>query len=431
MKNIVCINRFIPVMIFSIILCFAFITDAHAEQSNPFDSWSGRISIQTTGADNKRFGEQFEISQSLLLRLIRNLEINDETDLEIHLLNGLKLSTMDNPFSDMLFSFAPENLRYRCFDMTWEILDESATSMFFSVDRLNARFTLPDADITIGRQAITFGKAWFFNPLDNYLPFDSGTVDRDYKAGVDALRVDIPLGNFSGINIIAVVGARNDFPEMRYPDKGNFTCDYYGSSVLARMFTTINGWDYSVQGGKIYGGYQLGGGIVGDIGDYQIRGEGAYLFASDSKPMFSFDGDLYEDHLQFAVGIGRYYPSGLNLDMEYFHNGAAIPNDLHASLTRLIKGANKHLSRDLIGANATYEFHPLINGQLAVMYSIDDSSFSLQPNLTYSVSNETDFRIGLSMNFGKKPSEESTMTIPQSEFGSYPNVIYAELMYYF
>ena len=351
--------------------------------------------------------------------------------MEIHLLNGVKLSTMDNPFSDMLFSFAPENLRYRCSDMTWEILDESATSMFFSVDRLNARFTLPDADITIGRQAITFGKAWFFNPLDNYLPFDANTVDRDYKAGVDALRVDIPLGNFSGINLIAVAGARNDFPEMQFPDKGNFSCDWYGSSVLARMFTTINGWDYAVQGGKIYGGYQLGGGIVGDIGDYQFRGEGAYLFASDSKPMFSFDGDLYEDHLEFAVGIGRYYPGGLNLDVEYFHNGAAIPNDLHASLTRLIKGANKHLSRDLIGANATYEFHPLINGQLACMYSIDDSSFSLQPNLTYSVSNETDFRIGVSMNFGKKPLVESAMTIPQSEFGSYPNVIYAELMYYF
>ena len=431
MKHIFFLNRFLPVMTFSIVLCFAFTSDAHAEQSKPFDSWSGRISIQTTGADNKRFGEQFEINQSLLLRLIRNLEINDEIDLEIHLLNGLKLSTMDNPISDLLYSFAPENLRYRCFDLTYEIMDESATSIFLSVDRLNARFTLPDVDITIGRQAITFGKAWFFNPLDNYLPFDAGTVDRVYKAGVDALRVDIPLGNFSGINFIAVAGQRNDFPEMQYSDKGNFACDYYGSSIIARYFTSINGWDYSVQGGKVYGGYQIGGGLIGEIGDYQIRSEGAYLFASDSKPMFSFDGDLYENHLDFAVGIGRYYSNGLNVDVEYFHNGAAIADDIFASLTRLLKGANSHLSRDLVGVNVTCAFHPLINGQMACIYSIDDSSFSLQPNLAYSVNDETDFRIGISMNFGKKPMEKSEITIPRSEFGSYPNIIYAELTHYF
>ena len=125
------------------------------------------------------------------------------------------------------------------------------------------------------------------------------------------------------------------------------------------------------------------------------------------------------------------YSNGLNVDVEYFHNGAAVHDNIYASLTRLLKGASKFLSRDLIGANVTYEFNPLINGQMACIFSIDDSSFSLQPNLTYSVNNETDFRIGMSMNFGKKPLKEFTMTIPQSEFGSYPNIIYTELMYYF
>lgn len=418
-------------MLLSAILTFAFISNAHAEQSKLFDSWSGRVSIQTTAADNERFGEKFELNQTLILRLIRKIEISESTDLEIHLLNGINLSTMDNIYSDLLFSFAPEGLKYRCVDLTWEILDEPTTSMFFSIDRLNARFTLPDADITIGRQPITFGKSWFFNPLDNYHPFDAGTVDRDYKSGVDALRIDIPLGNFSGINLIAVAGKRNDFPEMQYPDKGNFTCDYYGSSFIGRYFTSINGWDYSIQGGKIYGGYQLGGGFVGDIGKYQIRSEGAYLFASDSKPMFSFDGNLYEDHFDFTFGIGRYYPSGLNVDVEYFHNGSAIPDNLYASLTRLMKGANSHLSRDLIGANATYKLNPLLNGQMACIYSINDSSFSLQPNLTYSVNNDTDFRLGASINIGKKPLQEFIITTPQSEFGSYPNIIYAELMHYF
>ena len=35
-----------------------------------------------------------------------------------------------------------------------------------------------------------------------FLAFGSTQFDRDYKAGVDALRVDAPLGDFSGVTVV-------------------------------------------------------------------------------------------------------------------------------------------------------------------------------------------------------------------------------------
>ena len=61
-------------------------------------------------------------------------------------------------------------------------------------------------DLTAGRQAITFGKAYFWNPLDVFFPFDSSQIDREYKPGVDALRIDVPLGAFSGLNLVGAAG---------------------------------------------------------------------------------------------------------------------------------------------------------------------------------------------------------------------------------
>ncbi|MBU1023351.1 hypothetical protein KKB99_03590, partial [bacterium] len=249
-------------------LFFALSGNLYADEKKPFDSWSGRLSIQTIVSDSKRLGDSVEVMLTNLLRLTREEEINNTTEYEIHLLTGWTQSTMESTFSTQVFDFSPENFKYRTADLTWDANDNLAQTLFLSVDRLNARFKLSDADITIGRQAITFGKAWFWNPLDNYLPFSARTIDRDYKAGVDAIRVDIPLGNFSGINLIGVAGRKFNITDTDYEDGENFDCDWFGSSILMRYFTSVSGWDYSLQGGKVYGGYQLGGGFVGEIGEY-------------------------------------------------------------------------------------------------------------------------------------------------------------------
>ena len=92
-------------------------------------------------------------------------------------------------------------------DATTDWLQRSSQAASLWLDRPERpRCALPRADVTVGRQAITFGKAYFWNPLDEFLPFDARQIDRDYKAGVDAVRVDIPTSPFSGVNVVVAPG---------------------------------------------------------------------------------------------------------------------------------------------------------------------------------------------------------------------------------
>src|SRR5574337_371271 len=84
--------------------------------------------------------------------------------------------------------------------------------------------------------------------------------DRDYKAGVDALRIDVPFGSFSGVNLIGALGREITAAGTYVGGGETWHTSWFGSAVLARVFTHVHGWDLSAQAGKIYGGYQIGGG---------------------------------------------------------------------------------------------------------------------------------------------------------------------------
>ena len=83
--------------------------------------------------------------------------------------------------------------RYRAFGLRWGQADQSRFSAGLEVDRASLRVSLPNLDVTVGRQPINFSKALFFNPLDAFLPFDPRAFDRDYKPGVDAVRLQVAL----------------------------------------------------------------------------------------------------------------------------------------------------------------------------------------------------------------------------------------------
>ncbi len=300
------------------------------------------------------------------------------------------------------------------------------------VDRMNVRLSLPWADITLGRQAVTFGKAHFWNPLDVYLPFDPRQFDRDYKPGVDALRCDLPLGPFSGLTLLGVAGRELDLSGQAAAPGQGLQAGWYGSSILARAFTTLGGWDLALQGGKIYGGWQLGGGLVGELGPVQVRAEAAWFRAQDSPSLAPLPGDLYEDHLTAVLGLSRRFESSLILELEYLYNGAGESSRLEAGLARFQNGASLHVGQNLLGALASYELSPLVTGRLAAIASLTDGSVQIQPTLTLSASDNTDIILGASLNFGRRPEATPPVGLEiNSEFGTYPNFLFGEIKMYF
>jgi hypothetical protein len=348
---------------------------------------------------------------------------------ELHGVQSLEYSTMDGSGGLSLPGFASAPVtRYRALDASTNWAGAPLAARLW-LDRCNLKLTLPFADLIIGRQAVNFSQAYFWSPLDVFLPFDPRQFDRDYKAGVDALRVDIPLGDFAGINLVAAAG-RN----LLEPSDDALAATWYGSAVLARLFLNLGGFDWSLQGGKVYGGYQIGGGFTGEVGPLQLRGELAGFFAAAAPELASpWEGKEVFTSMSAVLGIGHRFENSLNLQGEYLYNGLADPDDLETAFYRQGQGLAYHASRHIVGVMASYEILPILTGSLAWIFSASDASCLFQPGLVYSVADEADLVAGAMIALGKRPHLPGA-TSPlglRSEFGTYPDIYYLQFKLYF
>jgi hypothetical protein len=88
----------------------------------------------------------------------------------------------------------------------WDISLErsyTTTSDVLSMERLYVDFTLPAADIRLGRQSVNWGSALFLNPSDIFQQVLLAEPWQE-RAGIDAARVNIPFGDSA--RLTALVG---------------------------------------------------------------------------------------------------------------------------------------------------------------------------------------------------------------------------------
>jgi hypothetical protein len=333
------------------------------------------------------------------------------------------------------FTLAQGDVRYRALaaTTTWHERTDHRATLF--LDRANVRLRLPGADVTAGRQAITFSKAYFWNPLDVFLAFDPRQFDRDYKPGVDAVRADVPLGAFAGVNVVGAAGRTLDAFGVA-TDDDTLAATWFGSAVMGRLFGTFRGWDLSLQGGKIYGGYQAGGGAVGEAGPLEVRVEAAHFVALASPPLLPGvlppEERLVEDGTTLVLGLGHRFPNTLTLEGEYFRNGLGDADHLEASLLRFGNGQTLDIGENLLGLVASYDVLPILVGYLGWIVSLDDGSFQFQPRLTWAAADEVEVLAGAIVSSGDRPAVGPPAGLRlRSEFGTFPDVYYAEVKLYF
>ena len=332
--------------------------------------------------------------------------------------------------------------QYRAFDLLTDNGSGKDGQVLAFVDRFVFRKSFGDVDVSIGRQAVTFGKAYFWNPLDVFRPFAAEQVNRDYKAGVDAVRLDWELDSFSGITVVSVLGQEVDPLGAPIGRDREANADTYGSALIGRYATYVDGWDIALQGGKVYGGLQIGAAAVGEISVVQVRLEGAYFDARrvPQGPALTVRDSvrqLFTDHFQAVFGAGYRWPNTLQIDGEYFYNGAGVPDDQLAGLFRVAVGASQQINRHLVGLRSSYEITPILIGNLTAIHGVSDDSGLVQGQLVWSLSDETDFLFTGSAGYGRQPLAgpltfpRSLTRIPQSEFGALRGALAVELRTYF
>jgi hypothetical protein len=98
-----------------------------------------------------------------------------------------------------------------------EALAISDASDVFALERLYVDSYQPGFDLRVGRQAVQWGSALFFNPTDPY-PQVLFTEPWRIRSGVNAARLSVPIGGLH--QVLALVGTDDLFKRLRLAARG-------------------------------------------------------------------------------------------------------------------------------------------------------------------------------------------------------------------
>ncbi len=293
--------------------------------------------------------------------------------------------------------------------LDWTVQKSGSLLWRHELDRLNVRLTFAAADIVIGRQAISWGVGRIWTPSDLFVAFSPVEIDREFKAGVDAISLKVPLGGFSQLEVVYAA----------------FAEDFSKHDAAVRIQRSVESFTLGLMGGKFFRDVVIGSFFDGEINGIGVRGE--FTFTHDTRPPWN-------ERRTFIRGVSSVdyrFANGLYGLLEYYFNGFGEENPENYprlfTSARVTRGEIFNFGRDYLGTTLQYEPHPLVTVSLAGLWNLLDQSSLIGPLLLVSLSNEADLRAGAYFSFG------TGLVGPhvQSEFGLYPQVYYLQLRRYF
>ena len=273
------------------------------------------------------------------------------------------------------------------------------TEVSGNVDRLNVRVHTAKADLTVGRQAITWGVNILWPALDLFSPLRPARLDRDYKPGVDAVRLTVPLAACSELQVVgAVLG---DEPSR-------------DRTAAALVRFNAGRADLAAMGGSFHGDTVLGGFATASAGGTVLRAELAWTRTGPGP-----DQARVPQFWRGGVGVERQLSPSVNLMVEVSFNGfgESDPADYPAVLSsdHLQRGEAVGLGRRYAGTSLAWRFHPLGTFTSLALLNVDDRSALWIPSATWSLADSADLQGGAEVPFGPKPVPGGILC---SEYGS-------------
>jgi hypothetical protein len=373
-----------------------------SEKTSSFDL-SGNVRGLYLGVHDQPFGSSHD-GGLMLLRLIAKGSLDEGVFFEFHLLERGEINPLER--DPLGFSTHGEGTRFRADRLSHLQTAHEDFAATVEIDRANIRLRLPKLDLVVGRQAITFGTTYFWNPNDLLTTFAPFEFDRDFKSGVDGVRAEIPMGEFSGLSLLYGAGDKFRLNE---------------SALLARFFTNWLGFDLSLMGGRYREDGYLGMDFSGEIGPgIGFRGEVAQLFAEEDA-----------DFVQVVIGADYRFSGGLYVSGEYYFSGWGTTHEsryVEKILSERFRQFDLfNVGRHYLGILGSYEVSPLLIVSLAFICNLTDGSLLVDPTLFYSLGDNAEVLAGMIIGEGSEPRGFDL----ESEYGSYPDFLFVEFKYYF
>ena len=325
----------------------------------------------------------------------------------------------------LLFSQSPiavgtASSRYRVADLDSPIYpgkDEPVGSVgiYHNLDRASVQFSTDFADFSIGRDAIAWGSARIINPTDIIAPYTYDQLDTEDRVGVDAIRVRIPIGVMGEVDTGYIFGNKFNF------DK---------SAVFLRTQLNAVETDFSILLLEFQRDLLVGFDIARGIGGAGFWLETAYVFTTpfDDLP------DAADNYLRTSVGLDYSFGGETYTFIEYHFNGAGAKNPENF-LTNLeqpayTRGGVYLLGTHYLAPGITHQLTPLISFSGQMLFNLSDPSTWIAPQIAYNVAEDIHLSVGGFISVGKRPKNGDSTQF-QSEFGSYPNLLFSSFRVYF
>lgn len=277
-----------------------------------------------------------------------------------------------------------------------------------NLDRFNLQFNFDSADLTIGRQAISFGAARFVNPTDVFLPFDVRTFNTEYRIGIDAIRYQKPFGQLGEIDLGIIVGPGGK-PES--------------SALFGQFKTNLSGHDIHATLIRFAEQNLIGFGAQSALWNFGTWFEAASVTG-------------VQDYWRVSLGFDYSLSESTLASVEYHYNGAGS-DDPATYLNQFNQVPYTLGGVFLLGENylipaVSIQISPLLTLGVQGVFNLDDRSTYTSANINYNIREDLYLGLGIYHFSGEKFSQ-SPLGVPtlNSEYGSNPDNIYMSVNYYF
>lgn len=371
-----------------------------------FSGYAKNYSIyqQSVANDVFEFDDLFSTQTNTRLKLEG---FEEDFTWQLHYEIGLETNSHKPQLDGSLFNTNRQTYRLTDIERTLGPEDEK-NRVVQNLDRINMQFEVANGDLTLGRQAITFGAARAINPTDVFLPFDVTALNTEYRIGIDAIRYQKPIGQLSELDIGIVLGEDGDSEN---------------SAAFLQYQTNVSGSDLQMTAIRFSEQNLLGFGIQSSLGNF-----GTWLeFAA-------VQGDV--DYNRASVGADYAISENVFFMVEYHYNGAGSIDTGDYITEQFTKpyqaGGVFLLGRDYLIPSVSWQKSALTTFSLQTLVNLNDQSAFTSLNIDRSISEN--FYVGLSVFlFNGDEISQGTSGLPNldSEYGTNPNQIFVDFRYYF
>lgn len=264
------------------------------------------------------------------------------------------------------------------------------------LDNAYLKIAFNNFDLIVGKQQISVGTGYVWNPLDVFNIKDP--LDPTYEQpGHNAIRLEMPLGTIYSLTALYSPDDkwRNSAKLIRF--KGRFS--HFDYSLLATQ-TVWNFHDYTQ--------FDMGSMEFVELPEQRrllgtsLAGE---LFGLGTWVEFGYnDMEKSKDFYELVAGTDYTFDFQTYFMIEYYRNTLGKTDYKKYNLNdwmRQFTAEQKAISRDQVYALIQHPITDFIDLGTSCIYSISDNSLAFVPTLNYSFAANMDIMAYLNFNFGK------------------------------